>query len=243
MALNFGKLRFQLLKWNFKDLKKYQSLIEESLKNEANEIARDFNNLDFPLNVEGDGNEEESRYYQFLIEDYSERHAQMTKQFPHTFRASLFIQNISFIEVSLIDICEDCTYFKNEKFELRSKRGNSRFEDIEAYLIKEANVNFSNLTKEWDEIKCCYLLRNKFVHDRGNINTDEQNMDRKERSLYIFTQKNSSLNLEESKSDEGYNKSVLINSRELVDDLMNNAEIFFEKLLLNEIVYIKKQMN
>ncbi|WP_272151390.1 hypothetical protein [Tenacibaculum aiptasiae] len=213
----------------FSDLKKYQILIESFLSKEKKELEKDFSESDLKKEAKKAGKKKD-QYYQHLIDSYSEKHHEITKQFPHSFRASFLVQIISVIESQLREICNQYGNQKKQKFKVDDIKGSNDLEKCKLYLTTITDIDFKIYSREWQFIKQCKLLRNRIVHHNSTIKIKDKN-------LIDFVKNTKSiefLNYEESfEQEELYyiNIEFIIVNNELIDKLLVLSKEFFNKLL------------
>lgn len=137
------------------ELREFNNVIEEFLAEEKNknQLATDNNNFDIQRLTQG-------RY----IVDFS-------NSFPNLLRSSNLTNIITSLEINFKTFCEQILVIANNPFALKDLKGNSDFEKIATVLKKVAKIDFSEIEDDWSFIDNSRLIRNKFVHNKGVINS------------------------------------------------------------------------
>lgn len=229
MILDYSKLQLFGIEMIFVDFKNYQNLIETFLNDKRVELEKDFDKDDLTKTI--DLNSESNQLYRdHLLDQFSERHREISVIFPHSFRVSLLTQIVSFIEFELKEICDFYGSKLGETFRLQDLKGNSDFEKAKTYLVKTAKINFDNLNPEWLFIDNCRQLRNKLVHNQGYIMSSDA-------QIMTFIKGLDSIILNDAAFAGEQAQVIIIQNRTLIDRLIELAESFFKKLLYTELKY------
>jgi len=234
-GLNYNELHLFGVDIIFNDLNNYQNLIEGFLEKQKEQVEKDFNETDLELESKK-ADENSNSYYLHLIDFYSERHHEIAKLFPHNFRASFLTQVISVIESELKKICDHFGHHKNQLFKIDDMRGTDDLEKCKDYLKRIADINFEELSIQWQYIKNCKSLRNKIVHQDGRIK-------RKDEQLMNFIKGSSSIEVQESPSINDNDIEFIITDNKLIEKLLNTAKDFFITLLQEKMVYFGEEGN
>ncbi len=227
--MNWNKLHLFGIDLIYKDLRSYQNLIEGFLSKRKKELEKDYDEADLEKEAEKAGINKE-QYFLHLIDSFAEKHHEISRQFPHNFRASFLVQIISVIESELRKICNHYGNYKNQKFTVDDLKGSNDLEKCKDYLTTITEIDFKQYSAEWGFIKQCKLLRNKIVHHYSVIKRTDKN-------LITFAKNTDSiefLNYEKSHYD---NIEFLIVNNKLIDELLITSEVFFRKLLESGIKY------
>jgi len=234
--IEYSRIHLFGIELAFIELGNYQSAIEKLLETEKNNLERTFNEKDIYQKAK-DKSEFQSEYYNHLLDEYSERQWELTVLYPHNFRASFLTQIISFVEFELKKICDHHHIVNNTVFSIGDLKGNSEIEKCKRYLSKVCNVNFSNLEPEWKFIDDCRIVRNKIIHHQGIF----QNIDRDFQRLNEFVKGQIGIRYREdmsatkSKNLTGF--TLIIDSKDFCENLLSKTEVFFKRLLNEELKY------
>jgi pterin-4a-carbinolamine dehydratase len=227
--LNWNKLHLFGIDLIYTDLRNYQNLIEGFLSKEKRELEKDYDEADLEKEAEKAGAEKE-QYFQHLIDSFAERHHEISRQFPHNFRASFLVQVISVIESELKKICNHYGNHKNQKFVVDDLKGSNDLEKCKNYLTSITEIEFKEYSGEWSFINQCKLLRNKIVHHDSVIKRTDKN-------LITFADNNDSIELLNFEELHYENIEFLIVNSKLIDELLISSEKFFRKLLDSGVKY------
>ncbi len=206
------------------EFKNYQNMIENFLESEKNNLEKSYKDKIFKIN--------ECNNYSndLLIQNLSEKHNDISRLFPHNFRASFLIQIVAFIDHELKEICVQYRKMKKIKYSLDDIKGNNDIDRAKEYLHKYCNIDFKNLNSEWSFIQIIKKIRNKLIHNQGFIKKTDKDWNQ----IINF---NSKYNFFEfisySISDES--QKLIILNRDLNDVFLHITELFFKKLLQNEL--------
>lgn len=234
-GLNFNELHLFGIDIVFTDLNNYQNLIEGFLEQQKGQVEKDFKESDLELESKK-ADENANEYYLHLIDFYAERHHEISRLFPHNFRASFLTQVISVIESELKRICDHFGYHKKQLFTIDDMRGTDDLEKCKDYLKRIADINFDVVNIEWQYIRNCKALRNKIVHQDGRVKNSDQN-------LINFIRGNSSIEVEESPSIYDDHVTFTIIDKKLIEMLLIAGKDFFIKLLQAKILYYNEDDN
>jgi hypothetical protein len=140
-------------------LQNYFDNLRAYLKSEAGDVAKRFEQALKSI----DSDDEE---FALAIGDkYAEEDHEVRKVFPSLLYGSLLVSLCSFVEHTLVRLCQDVAKSKGEKFP--EPRG-----QIIATCAKYLDANLSGAfpqSTEWDRIQGYYTIRNKIVHNRGQL--------------------------------------------------------------------------
>ena len=215
----------------FTDLRNYQNLIEGFLLEKKSILKKDFDETDLEIESKKAG-ENANRYYEHLIDSYSERHHEISRLFPHNFRASFLTQVISVIETELKRICDHYGAVNKQLFTVDEMQGTDDLEKCKTFLKKISNIDFRKFDQEWQYIKKCKALRNKIVHQDGRIKNENKD-------LIKFVENHESVDAERAPSMLDDFTTFMIVNKKLIDDLLSIAQTFFNKLLEEKLEFKK----
>lgn len=221
----------------FIELKNYQSVIENFLDEEKIKLKPTFNESDIIQKAQANL-EIRQEYYSYLLDQCAERAWELNELYPHNFRASFLTQIISFVEYELKKICDHHHHIKKSNFGISDLKGNSDFEKAQKYLSKVAGVNFLNLEPEWEFINKSRIIRNKIIHQQGVLLKIEKDF----KQLDDFVNKQVGLKYKQKKETVGSETitefTLIISSKDFSINLLRSTEIFFKKLLEQELKYM-----
>ncbi|WP_300024990.1 hypothetical protein [uncultured Maribacter sp.] len=227
--MNWNNAQLFRIELIFADLRNYQNLIEGFLLKEKKELEKEYDEADLEKESEKAGTEKE-QYFLHLIDTFAERHREISRQFPHNFRASFLVQIISVIESELKKICDHYGSQSNQKFTVDSLKGSDDLEKYKNYLTTITEVDFKQFTEEWSFIKQSKLLRNKIVHHDSVIKRSDKN-------IINFAKKTNSIEFLNYEKLHIENIAFIIVNSKLIDELLNTSEEFFKKLSRSGISY------
>lgn len=225
--MNWDKLQLFSIDIIFMDLRNYQNLIEDFLSNKKNELEENYNQIDLEKEAAKAGPNKD-QYYQHLIDSFAERHHEISRQFPHNFRASFLIQIVSVIESELKKICNHYGASTHQKFRVDDLKGHDDLEKCKIYLKTTVGLNFINFEKEWNYIKLCKLLRNKIVHNDSTIKRTDNN-------LINFSKKSESIEFLNYEYTDDLQIEFIIVNKKLIDKLLDSSKHIFNILLCGQI--------
>jgi len=227
--LNWNKLHLFEIDLIFTDLKNYQNLIEGFLSDKKVELEQSYDESELEKEAEKAGAEKDN-YLHHLIDSFAERHQEISRQFPHNFRASFLVQIISCIESELKKICNHYGNHHEQKFTVDDLKGSDDLEKCKTYLKLFSDIDFNDFNKEWQFIKQCKFLRNKIVHNDSKIKRDNKN-------LINFAKKSESIELINFHEPFFKNIEFVIIDNNLIDELLTVAKEFFNKFVTDGIKY------
>jgi len=224
--LNYSEFHLFGIELAFVEFKNYQNTIENFLELEKQSLEKSYRDKISELN------ENDNKSWNRIAENYSEKYSDISRIFPHNFRASFLIQIISFIEHELKEICEQYEFSNKTKYSINDLKGNNDIEKAKQYLTKSCNVNFDKLNPEWQFILMVKRIRNKLVHHQGFVKKTE-------RDWKLFNDFNGKKEFYEfsPKGEFVESPKLVIRNRLLNDELLKNTERFFKKLLELELKY------
>ena len=154
---------------------------------------------------------------------------------------SLFTTVFGFIEYELKKICNYHNKLSEINISMNDFKGNSEFEKSKNYLTKICKIDFNSLNPEWNYLLTAKEIRNILTHSQGEF---VQNNDRKSKKIIQFIHKREYLDFipnEEFGNEEdslySLDGKIIFKSAEISKELIDNAEIFFNKLLKNNLKY------
>lgn len=150
-------------------------------------------------------------------------HIDFSKSFPNILRASNLTNIITSTEINLKVFCEQVLLLDNNPFNLRDLKANSDFEKIKIVLKKVAKIDFSKIENEWNFIDNSRLIRNKFVHHQGVINSSHHDFNK----LTKFIDENQ--NFFNKYLDNGIYYHIKI-EKEFIYELINQIYKLIEKI-------------
>lgn len=169
--------------------------------------------------------EEEPEYYNHIIDVFDQQYQEISDAFPQNFRVSFLTQIISFVEFNLKEICDFVAFESKQTFHMADLKGNSDFEKAGTYLKRVTQFELSSLGENWKFIEDCRVIRNKLIHQQGNVGDKETIKKRVEEFLPLFP----GISLEERLKGERW--EIRINSKELNSKLLIFVADFFTHLL------------
>lgn len=193
----------------------------------------------YKLNKEnGDSYEPGKLDFQFDV--LEEEYYSVTKTFPYNFRASFFIQIISYVEFQLRRICNHHHFKCATRISVKDLKGNSDLEKCKLYLTKICNIDFNKLNPEWQFIQDAKEIRNLFIHHRGEFKNGNDNRTKriknfiKSRDSIRLKPKTIFKNGEIVETEDG---TVIIQHKGANAELLEKTKKFLEKLLKTELKY------
>lgn len=103
-----------------------------------------------------------------IVEYYAEENSKIEEVNIQLFRKSIIIMLYSFLENSLNSLCRHLKYLMDISIDLYDLRGSGIYR-AKKFLENLANIDFSNLNKEWEYLSNLNKIRNCLVHTGGNI--------------------------------------------------------------------------
>ena len=227
--LNLNKVRLFGVEMVFLDFHNYYEVIEDSMAAKFQE--RSLSYVEFLK--QGTEKVLDRDYSNYLDQQHCEGLSEMGYNFPNIFRASFFVQVISFIEFELKELCMFHEEQNKSLIKFSDLKGADEFEKIKKYLKGSGNIDFSLLDPEWGHIKKMKILRNRFVHHYGTI--DKEDRDRYRTILEIVNSEKSITFMENSlrdkKIDDFDSLTLVIADKEFNVILLKQAESLFQKIL------------
>ena len=230
--LNYSKLHLFGIELAFLEFEHYQNIIEKFLDGERLRIEKEINEIEID-------DKAEPGYAEFVFDTLIEEHSTIAKKFPHNFRASFFVQIISFIEYELKEICEFHFAKFHPELSFSELKGNDELDKAKTYLTKSANIDFRKLDPEWNYIKHAKEVRNIIVHHQGEIIL---NSNRRARIIEKFIENKNSYKLEfkkvfkNNKFEKTNEATLIIKNKEATNELLENTKILFKKLLEEQLM-------
>lgn len=213
----------------FNEFDSYQRMIEKFLSEEQTRLEQKIKNFGY------DKNENEQGYSDYLLTQLLEGHVSLSKLYTHNFRASFFIQLISFIEYELRSICEYHHSVEKTDFGIQDLKGNNDMDKAKIYLSKSAKIDFNKLNPEWQFIQEAKEIRNILVHHQSRIILNNKTNIRLKK---IFNERNYYEYYKIPNSDDGNGFEeghFLITNSAANRKLIANTKLFFTKLLEIEL--------
>lgn len=201
-----------------KEYRNYQKFFEDFLQEEKESLEKTYDKY---ISEELYDN---SNYSEFA-ELYFKKHEQIADSFPNSFRASFLIQIVSFIETTLIEICEHYELTNSTNYSVHDLKGSSDIEKAKTYLIKTCRANFNSFNPEWQFILLAKKVRNSLIHNQGSIKTGEKDW----KLINDFNKGNGYFSFFPNYETE--QKRIILRNKNFSDKLINSTEIFFKKLL------------
>ena len=159
----------------FGEFRAYHKLIEEFLSKEHNKLLDSYSEESLKKEAQKSG-EYEREYYLHIQDSFIERSMELSVSYPNYFRSSFSIQLIAIAEAELIKICDLVSKQKETTFKLKGSPGNSNFEKAKLFLKKTIDIELAeDIMDDWLFINKCRVIRNKFVHNGGVVNSNESN--------------------------------------------------------------------
>ena len=207
-----------------KEYKNYQKFFEDFLEKEKEILIDTYKKYITE-------NEFDNFEYSNFLEIHFKKSDEIVASFPYNFRASFLVQIVSFIEVTLNEICEQYHFTNNTTYSVKDLKGNSDIEKTKMFLTKSCNANFKELNPEWQFIMIAKKLRNIQIHNQGQLNKVDKdwkilNAFNKGNSYFEFIPNNDSLE----------SRRFVLKNKNFTTKLINVTEIFFKKLL-NQVNY------
>lgn len=173
-----------------------------------------------------------------LIE-FSKNAFEQTIFYPQSFRTSFFIQLFSVLEHELKEICLNHHQENKTDFSIIDLKGNSEIEKAKLYLKKSCKINFEVLEPDWSYLEIMRKIRNRFVHNQGEINQKHPDW----KIIFNFVKKNKNQlgfrtaaeYLEDEKFNKIYDKDYFF-MLDIQDPLFNYKMILTLKSFLKKLV-------
>lgn len=212
----------------FYEFNAYQTMIEKFLLQEQLRLEEKIKEFEVDKNKKLPG------YSDFLLTKLIEDHVSLSNLYTHNFRASFYIQIISFIEYELRNICEYHHVIKKTDFGIEDLKGSNDIDKAKIYLSKSANIKFKNLNPEWQFIQEAKEIRNLLVHHQSRVIIKNK---RNERLKSVFQEKDYfEYHKFPSENSEGFEEGhFFICKSEANRRLIDSSKIFFTKLLESEL--------
>lgn len=215
----------------------YQDLIEVFLKEKKAEIEDELEKIGAEIV------DPEDPYPDLMYDAAMEEEMSISETFPHQFRASFYIQIISFIESWLRYICEHHVESNNSAFRLSDLKGSSDIDKAKLYLSRSLNLDFATLNPEWTFILRAKEVRNRLVHHQSTVRFDNSKLSMR---LQEFIESKAYFSVEYRKVLEGerlvdsQDGQLTITSKEANDELLKATKSFFTKLLEDNLAHSEK---
>ena len=163
--MNYAANKLQHIKFGITEFVKYNEVVEKFFEKATTDIDKEYKKLERKYK----GNEDALNN---LGDHYSDKYNETARVFPNQFRISFFNQIMAYVVFQLIEICEVHHIIKATKYKVSDLKG-SDLDICKKYLKNSAGVDFNKVNKEWEFLKLCYTIRNKFVHTLGSFETGD----------------------------------------------------------------------
>ena len=215
----------------FGEFRTYHKLIEGFLSDEHSKLLDSYSEESLMKEAQKAG-EFEREYYLHIQDSFIERSMELSTLYPNYFRSSFSIQLIAIAEIELIKICDLVHKQKGTTFRIKDLSGNSNFEKAKLFLKRTINVSLAeDIQDDWVFINKCRVIRNKFVHNGGVIDSnDSKNWEKiigfqNEQKLFRYKETS-----DQAISDDLESLTLILGSNYNIK-LINSLERFFSKLM------------
>lgn len=161
-----------------------------------------------------------------------------TQIFLNIHRTSLFTKVFGFVEHELRKVCNYHYKMTETNISMNDFRGNSDLEKAKSYLTKICEIDFRRLNPEWSYLLNAKDLRNILTHSQGEF---LQSSDKKSTRIMKLIRNKKYLDFEPNEiyEEECFSKDgkIIIKSKELNEELIDNSSVFFTKLLEENLKY------
>ena len=206
---------------DFIDLRNYQNFMEKYLIQAKEEFETSVKEINI--------SEDSPEYHLQVFNNINDRRMEISLIYPHNFRATFLIHILSFIESTIRNICINYQENRSTETSYSAMKGSSVFNKSKMYLSKEAKINLDTYN-EWNFINTVRKIRNKLVHNQGIICNSDNDFN----EIEMFVEEYDFISLRDKQIDrfkqDTHCYDFFIIKKGMNDLLINNAEIFFNKL-------------
>ncbi len=158
------RLKKILLNYEIDNFRRYLEVMEESLRNRAQETSTEMQRIGEEIQKSGESAERRAELTELLVESYR------FDGFANLMRQSFFVCLYAFLELWLLRECRiEGKRTASVKLSPGDLRG-SVIEKAKVYLSKVLGSEFRfDTSREWEKIKKYKLLRNCIVHRQGSL--------------------------------------------------------------------------
>jgi hypothetical protein len=196
----------------------FHSETENSWTKKEKELQNEFKNV---LNKVSKENHEE------LIQVYAEESHCNQIKYPCLHREALVVTLYNFFENKLNELCNILNETDSLNLKLKDLHG-SGIERAFLYLTKVSGFDISDITPEIPYLKNVSLLRHQIVHNGGRLPNDISH------KVNIF--------LENNKYISGCAGGMLMISQGFINEYINVMSLFFEKLDIKIVKYMRDKL-
>ncbi len=186
--------------------------VEREINNSVNDIQNNITSLTY--------NENDPKRSPFTVRHIDGLHDVdwdlddvLQKHFPNIQRSAYVITLFSFLEDSLIELCNLYHEEKHLKVQYKDINGQG-ISRCRKYLDKVVDLNFSKINNSWENISNLNKIRNIIVHRNRLVDLGETST-----VNFIKNNKHLELNNSEIIIREGFLMSMLVNIEEFITDI------------------------